>query len=831
VCKYSRRDFLAVASVALAEASTGRGQRAFCDLHSDLILWYTSPARRWIDALPLGNGKLGAMIFGGGEDGLPTKEFIQLNDDTLWSGMPGDGNDLDAKHHLAAVRNAVLVQQDYVLADRICRKMQGRFAEAYQPLGNLRVEMQHSKVVTHYRRQLDLSKATASTRYVADEVHYQREAFVSAPDQALVLHLSASQPKKIDCTLSLDSPLQIAVASTASNRLWLRGKASAHVAGAGHRRDEKPVTFSNELGEGMYFAMALQVDQLDGICAIDGCRLVVSKATELTVRLTAATGFRDFRTKPDARPEVVEESATRRLERAATIPLRNLREKHQSDYSFLFDRVSFDLGRQDLTRPTDQRVARFASVPDPSLLALYFQYGRYLLISSSRPGSQPANLQGIWNHEVTPPWSCNWTANINLQMNYWPAESCNLRECAGPLFDLIECVSINGTRTAKEHYGLPGWVAHHNIDLWCATNPVGEGVGEPTWANWGMSGPWLCAHLYEHYAFTRDREFLRSRAYPVMKKCAQFCLAWLIEDDQKRFTTCPSESTENHFRAPDGHDAMTSAGCTMDIALIRELFLNCVRSAGELGIDAEFAKDLESARSRLIPYQIGKFGQLQEWSIDFKEDMPGQRHMSHLYPVYPGGEITPLGKPVLAKAARISLERRLANGGAYTGWSRAWAVGLWARMRDGEKAEESLAMLIKASTSSNLMDTHPAEGGAIFQIDGNFGAAAAMAEMLLQSHEGVIDLLPALPIAWHTGRVRGLRARGAVEIGLAWRNGKLTDFAVRPDFDGIYRFRVPHIQSVRRVTTAGLPEVPVGAENGLTVLALKGQRSYKIIVA
>jgi alpha-L-fucosidase 2 len=472
-------------------------------------------------------------------------------------------------------------------------------------------------------------------------------------------------------------------------------------------------------------------------------------------------------------------------------------------------------------------VARFTAFPDPSLLALYFQYGRYLLISSSRPGSQPANLQGIWNYQVQPPWSCNWTSNINLQMNYWPAESCNLGDLTEPLIALITDLSKTGARAAEETYGLPGWVTHHNIDLWRAANPVGMGGGNPTWANWGMSGPWLCAHLYDHYRFTGDKKFLRTQAYPLMKGSAEFCLAWLIEDGNGHLTTCPSESTENNFMAPDGKPAMTSAGCTMDMALMRELFTNCINSAKVLGTDQEFAAKLQAARARLLPYQIGKHGQLQEWSVDFDESTPGQRHMSHLYPLYPGGEITPRGTPELAKAARVSLERRLAAGGAYTGWSRAWAIAFWVRLADGDKAWESLSLLMQHSTNLNLFDTHPAGKTSIFQIDGNFGATAAIAEMLMQSHTDVIELLPALPTAWTEGEVKGLRARGAVEVDLRWQNGKAAAATLRPDFAGEYRLRLPTGQKIR--TVFGDEAVPLRTQaDGSIAVTLEAKRSYRV---
>jgi alpha-L-fucosidase 2 len=579
---------------------------------------------------------------------------------------------------------------------------------------------------------------------------------------------------------------------------------------------------SDEIGEGMYFASILQVQAEGGSIKIDGEKLVISDASALTILLTAATGFCSFQSTPDAPVNEISAKAVKQLDAAAAKPFNDLRKRHIEDHQKLFRRVSLNLGSQNISQPTDQRLKNFASNSDPSLLALYFQYGRYLLIGSSRPGSHPANLQGIWNYQVTPPWSSNWTSNINVQMNYWPAETCNLNECAEPLFDWINDLSKTGARTAQETYGLPGWVSHHNIDLWRASNPVGMGVGQPTWANWGMSGPWLCAHLYEHYLFTHNREFLRTRAYPLMKGSAEFCLAWLIEDGKGHLTTCPSFSAENDFLAPDGKPAMTSAGCTMDMGLIRELFSNCIAASKDLDIDSDFAAKLEAARARLVPYQVGKYGQLQEWSIDFEESTPGQRHMSHMYPLYPGSEITPRSMPDLAKAARISLERRLANGGAYTGWSCAWAIGFWARLGDGDKAWESLSMLMQHSTNINLFDTHPAGKNQIFQIDGNFGAAAAIAEMLVQSHSGSIDLLPALPSPWPNGEVKGLRVRGGAEIHLRWAGGKCLSCTIHPDRTDEFIFRPPQGQKIASISKTQINPKPDGSVSA----RLEARRTY-----
>jgi alpha-L-fucosidase 2 len=839
---FSRRNFLSSLCATVGSAPFLRcfgfaqsNEPQFTEVTGPFVLWYDKPAKQWLDALPVGNGSLGAMVYGGGEDSSPEKELIRLNDDTLWSAFPRDGNNPNSKKYLPQVRDAVLVQHDYHLADALCRKMQGAHAESFQPLGNLRLAFTHAGPVTSYRRGLDLDSACAWTSYTVDGTKFTRETFSSYPDQVIAFQARASKAHLLNCMISLDGELQLSSKAVSDNELFLTGKAASHIVYAGHPGSDHPVHRSNVPGEGMYFAVAIHVAVEDGTVTASSAGLKVEGASAFTIWLTSATGYRGFKLMPDTPLNEVIAAAQRKLASVRHTPFTQLRVRQQTDHRRLFRQVSFDLGQADLTIPTDQRRARFATKPDPSLVALYFQYGRYLLICSSRPGSQPSNLQGIWDEKVIPPWGSNLTTNINVEMNYWLAETCNLSSCAEPLFDFIAELSQTGAVIAKEAYGLPGWTAHHNVDIWRHANASGEGVASPKFSNWAMAGPWLCAHLYEHYLFTGDSAFLRTKAWPLMKGSAEFCLAWLIEDGDGHLTTCPSESTENTFFAPDGKSAATSAGCTMDMALIRELFTNCIATAKELGIDEPIVQRMKEAIPQLVPYRIGKYGQLQEWSIDFDEDTPGQRHMSQLYPLYPGAEITPRGRPELAKASRVSLERRLANGGAYTGWSRAWTIAFWSRLLDGEKAWESIAILMQDDTNGVLLDIHPASldppywrNGAIFQIEGNFAATAAIAELLLQSHAGSIDLLPALPTAWPTGKVEGLRARGGMSVELQWRQGRAETCTLRPDFTRTYAIRAPRGQTISAIRL-GNQTVPFkGQPDGSVIAEFQARRMYRL---
>ncbi len=824
----TRRTFLATVPIAVGSASLLDAQRSrnSDDDPEGLVLWYRKPASTWTEALPVGNGRLGAMIFGDAQN-----ERLQLNEDTLWSGAPQNWNNPQAYDHLAAVRELVLKQQKYVEADAVCRQMQGPFTESYQPLGNLHLKFEDFGKITSYRRQLDLSQAVARVSFQASGTAFTREIFASAPDQVIVVRLTADRANALTFTATFDNPLPSNCTAEENQRLRLTGKAPARV-DPNYVESDKAVSFDDAEGRGMRFECAAHFVLEGGAAVANGHEITVSNATAVTIVVAGATGYRGYNRVPDLAAATLAGRCRATLNTAAKKSYGTLRSAHTREYKSFFDRVSLDLGpNRSAHLATDERLREFQKqASDQHLIALYFHYGRYLLISSSRPGTQPANLQGIWNDLVRPPWSSNWTSNINLQMNYWPAETCNLSDCHLPLFDLIDGLVETGTKTAAENYHARGWVTHHNVDIWRHSAPVGAGSGDPVWANWPMCAPWLCAHLWEHYRFTGDLQFLRSRAYPVMKRAALFCLDWLIPGPDGKLTTCPSISPENHFLAPSGKPAAVSAGCTMDLALLGELFEHCIQALHLLGVDADFGSELQEKRQLLPEYRIGSHGQLQEWSIDFAEPEPGQRHMSHLYPLYPGSEFTPRRKTEFWKAARISLERRLAAGGGYTGWSRAWVICFWARLLEGDRAHESVCALLNHSTAANLFDTHPADEGAIFQIDGNFGAIAGVAEMLLQSHEEEISLLPALPAAWPSGSVGGLRARGGALIDIVWSGGRLTKATCRPSFTAELRFRVPAGQKVVRIIESpGHKSIQARLDSDLLRVHVAAGKVYELI--
>lgn len=824
--RINRRKFLRDAALSGAFLSQRRGFAFASKLQptssvdwSQFKLFFHRPAPTWSDALPVGNGRLGAMVFGN-----PGMERIQLNEESIWDGECRDRDNPRATAAVPEIRRLLFAGKVHEAEKMAVDDMLSipRRMPCYQTLGDLYLDFSSSGLssgaiqnseVENYRLELDLDRAIATTTFTHNGVHYTREVFSSAPDQVIAVCLTASQPGKLSFTARFDRP--------GDHRSDVAGENTLVLTGEAFPADDNPGLPVKENHIGVRFLAHLYAltegGEVRAIAAANGhpAHLQITGANSVTLLLDCATIFRH-----PAGEQAMAAAVERNLGSAARRSYFSLRARHVADYRAIFRRASLQLGPPKAADPnahlaTDVRMARIkGGADDPGMLPIYFQFGRYMLISSSRPGTLAANLQGIWNDSVNPPWGSKYTVNINAEMNYWIADRTNLADIHTPFFDLIDMTRGPGARVAKSYYQARGFAVHHNTDIWGDAGPI-DSLGGGIWA---MGAAWMTNQLWDHYLYTRDEHFLRDRAYPRLREIALFLLDYLTPSPEGYLVTGPSCSPENSYILSDGTHAHLCMGPTMDIAITRAIFKKATKAAEILGVDSDLRAQMTHAASRLLPYRIGRWGQLQEWPKDYEEAEPGHRHISPLWGLYPDDQITLRGTPKLAEACRATLNRRLAHGGGSTGWSRAWIVNCFARLEDGDRCHEQLMELLCRSTRDNLFDVCGEKPNSYYQIDGNLGGPAGMAEMLLQSHAGTVRFLPALPGAWPDGSFNGFRARGGLIIDLTWRNGKAEEATLTATVDGAHTLAAPKGQRIQSVD---------GHANA-SILSPKGDGLYRL---
>lgn len=784
------------------------------------VLHFAQPAAEWPDALPVGNGRLGAMVFGD-----PVLDRVQLNEESIWDGEPRDRNNPRAGEAVAKIRELLFagkIAEAEALATTDMLSIPRRMP-CYQTLGDLRLDFAAMGLIVgakvkDYRLELNLDTAIVTTTFTHQGTRYTREVFSSAPDQAIVVRMTAQGPRRLSFAARMDRPAHFATSSEGNDRLILAGEAIPVNDNPGQPVKESPV--------GIRFHSELLALAEGGTVKSDAGVLTVANATAVTLLIDCATSYRC-----PAGPAAMQAAVERNLKAAASRSYEELKARHIADHQRFFRRAEIRLGDDaNAAVPTDQRVQHIKDGgEDVALLPIYFQLGRYMLISSSRPGTLAANLQGIWNESVDPPWGSKYTVNINTEMNYWLAERANLADCHLPLFDLEDATRGPGAVTAKKYYNARGMVVHHNTDIWGDSAPI-DGLGGGIWA---MGAAWLSQHPWDHYEYGGDIGFLRTRAYPLLRENALFLLDYLTAPPPGtpyagQLVTGPSCSPENKYKLPDGRSFNLCMGPTMDISITRAVLTRLVQAYELLGNPPEDAEPIARAKSaieRLPAFRITHDGRLQEWPEDYADFEPGHRHISHLFGLFPDDQITLRGTPELARGARETLDQRLAAGGGSTGWSRSWIINCMARLEDGEAAYANVLQLIRQSTRHNLLDVCGLKANSPYQIDGNLGGPTGLIEMLLQSHAGVVRLLPALPKAWPEGSFRGLRARGGLEVDLEWKNGRATKATLRAATDHVHRIAAPRNQTVapaapgtrNRVDAEAAPEITLAMKAGEAV--------------